>query len=256
LGDRSQTAIWSYHIWVTDYDPDTGPTYTNTYNTNNNGSHFVFMDRSLGATRASLEHGWGTGLFYQWGRKDPFPATLNPGGTQPGGGSFTAAETSATRGTVVNAILHPDVFYYGVSSTSYDWHYAFRENTLWGHNAAKTVYDPCPVGWRVPVNSGMSVETSPWYGFTHANGGPWNGGYNWGTNALYADAGYRERRNGLLSGSGGDGSYWEASPYSIDDDITSYGAGHLHFYGTSNFSFAVHGIDHRAYGFNVRCVKE
>ncbi|MDR3119146.1 MAG: hypothetical protein LBU44_06995, partial [Mediterranea sp.] len=156
--DNGET-VWSYHIWVTDY---TGAeTFTNTYNTNNKSSsdgHFVFMDRNLGATFAGTGYGLGTGLFYQWGRKDPFPAT---DGTLPTG-SWSKAATSDVNGTVTNIIKNPGVFYY---SASYDWYYgSTRNNTLWGHDTnggTKTIYDPCPSGWRVPVNYNMTEATSP-----------------------------------------------------------------------------------------------
>lgn len=51
--------VWSYHIWVVDYDPEIK------YWNGRNG--YIVMDRNLGS-------GLGTGLFYQWGRKDPIPA--------------------------------------------------------------------------------------------------------------------------------------------------------------------------------------
>jgi uncharacterized protein (TIGR02145 family) len=248
------TPVWSYHIWVTDYDPAKN-TYTNTKNTNNKSNlvdgHFVFMDRNLGATKASLGSGLGTGLFYQWGRKDPFPATLAPSATQPGSGSFTAVATTSALGTVTNTIKNPGVFYYGVSGTDYDWHYAKRDNTLWGHDAnggIKTIYDPCPSGWRVPINYNMSAATSPWNGFTTSNG-TWNDGYDWGTNAVYPAAGHRYLSSGKLGNVGTDGVYWSASPYSS----TSNNVSRLYFY--SGYVY-VYYTNTRAYGFSVRCSQE
>jgi len=38
--------LWSWHIWVTDYDPSKGKTYTIT---NSAGASYTFMDRDLGA---------------------------------------------------------------------------------------------------------------------------------------------------------------------------------------------------------------
>ncbi|MDR3117941.1 MAG: fimbrillin family protein [Mediterranea sp.] len=243
------TPVWSYHIWVTDYDPAKN-TYTNTYNTNNQGKNFVFMDRNLGATKAGTGSGLGTGLFYQWGRKDPFPATLAPGDSQPGGGSFTAVVTSATHGTIENTIKNPGVFYWGVSGTDYDWHYASHNNDLWGHasdGGTKTIYDPCPSGWRVPVNYNMSYATSPWYGMISTGG--FSSGYSWGTNALYPAAGYRYDSSGSLSDVGTYGLYWSASPYS---SASSYASG-LHF---SSGSVYVGNSYYRATGLSVRCVQE
>jgi uncharacterized protein (TIGR02145 family) len=242
--DNGET-VWSYHIWVTDY---TGAeTYTNTYTYNSTEYSFVFMDRNLGATKASLGSGIGTGLFYQWGRKDPFPAI-----DTPTTGSWSAVATNATVGTVENTIKKPGVFYWGVSGSNYDWHYASRDNTLWGHDAnggTKTIYDPCPSGWRVPVNSGMSEATSPWYGFTLSNGGTFANGYNWGTNAVYPAAGYRLYSNGSFDFVGTRGFYWSASPFSS----TSNNASDVGFHDSL---ISVNDYFYRASGLSVRCVQE
>ncbi|MDR3117994.1 MAG: fibrobacter succinogenes major paralogous domain-containing protein, partial [Mediterranea sp.] len=250
--DNGET-VWSYHIWVTDY---TGAeTFTNTKNTNNKSSpdgYFVFMDRNLGATAAGLTAA-ARGLFYQWGRKDPFPATLAPGATQPGGGSFTAVETDATVGTVANTIKNPSVFYTAdsYSSSESDWLYASRDSTLWGHSyngGTKTIYDPCPSGWRVPVNYGMSTATGPWYRMLSTGSG-FSSGYNWGTNALYPATGYRYRSSGNVVNVGITGNYWSASPFDSINDFASF----------MNFESTITNSQNgalRAYGYPVRCVQE
>jgi uncharacterized protein (TIGR02145 family) len=246
----NKVAVWSYHIWVTDYNP-TKNRYTNKMNTNNKSNpkgYFIFMDRNLGATKASTGSGIGTGLFYQWGRKDPFPATDDT----PTTGSWSKVATTSALGTVTNTIKNPSVFYTASSGSDYDWHYASRDNTLWGHDVnggIKTIYDPCPSGWRVPVNSGMSSNTSPWYGFTSSNGGTFANGYNWGTNAVYPAAGYRSSSSGSLSVVGTYGSYWSASPYSS----TSYYASLLRF---DSGNVSVYNNAYRANGLSVRCSQE
>ncbi len=56
---------WSWHIWVT--EPVTSATNTET--------GLTWMDRNLGAGVVGLfDNGGRNGLFYQWGRKDPFPS--------------------------------------------------------------------------------------------------------------------------------------------------------------------------------------
>jgi uncharacterized protein (TIGR02145 family) len=209
------------------------------------------MDRNLGATKASLGSGLGTGLFYQWGRKDPFPATGNSGD-----GLFTIASSSTgDNGTVKYAIKNPGVFLIGSS----DWLVA-RDDELWGHSGLKTIYDPCPSGWRVPVNSssGSSNNTSPWYGFADSSNKPanivaaWNTnspGYSWGDNAKYPAAGYRGHGSGALSLTGTYGYYWSASPYSSSSNYAStlrFNSGYVNVSNSSG----------RAYGFSVRCSQE
>ncbi|MDR3119039.1 MAG: fimbrillin family protein, partial [Mediterranea sp.] len=250
--DNGET-VWSYHIWVTDYNP-TQNTYTNMYTFSSKQYEFIFMDRNLGATFAgwgsvSFGSGFGTGLFYQWGRKDPFPAT-----DAVTTGSWSKNETSPTLGTIAGSIKNPGVFLLEVSGSEYDWLYASSNNTLWGHAAnggTKTIYDPCPSGWRVPVNSDLSEYTSPWKGFTRYNGGTfYSGGYDWGTNAVYPAAGYRIPSSGSLNSVGAYGLYWSASPASS----TSNGASYLDFfdnYVNGNYSGAG-----STYGFSVRCSQE
>ncbi|MDR3118208.1 MAG: fimbrillin family protein [Mediterranea sp.] len=240
-GDANKTPVWSYHIWVTNYDPDAN-TFTNK---DNGGVHtWVFMDRNLGAIRAGFTTNTDPFLLYQWGRKDPFPDVKNPAI-----GSLSRIETSSLFGTVVNTIKNPNVFYYTTSSSDYDWHYAFRDNELWGHSGTKTVYDPCPSGWRVPVNYNMSDATSPWYGFTKDNGSFTNG-YNWGTNAKYAAPGYLSSTNGSLFSYNYYGYYWSASPQSIRNSNDS-----LYLYFDIGRVY-VADYTSRSNGYSVRCVKE
>jgi hypothetical protein len=247
----NKVAVWSYHIWVTSEDP-TKNKFINTYNTNNKSSsdgRFVFMDRNLGATKASLGSGKGTGLFYQWGRKDPFPAT-----DAVTTGSWSKNETSPTLGTIVNTIQNPGVFLLGVFGSEYDW-LAERNNILWGHasdGSIKTIYDPCPSGWRVPVNYNMSATTSPWSGFTIDYSITFANGHNFGTNALYPAAGYRYYSSGNLGATGSYCLYWSASP-NTPTSTNSDDALSMNF--SSSLPLTAESSN-RAYGYSVRCVQE
>lgn len=75
---------WSWHIWVTRYDPNAElVAFGKIYTWDNNGdgvTDYTFMDRNLGAVinKALIENTpadslAACGLLYQWGRKDPFP---------------------------------------------------------------------------------------------------------------------------------------------------------------------------------------
>jgi hypothetical protein len=237
----TEDIVWSYHIWVTDYNPD-GGAETQYLNTENG---FIFMDRNLGASAAGTGVDVNKGLFYQWGRKDPFPATLAAGATQPGSGMFTTAVMSSSNGTIPNTIKNPNVF---ITSNN-DWYYGNeRNNELWGHIGLKTIYDPCPSGWRVPKNSGSSADTSPWKGFNNSNGGTFSAGYTWSEKAVYPAAGYRSEL-GVLTGQNLSGRNWCASPSTSTTD----NALRLSF---SNGNVNIAEGFPRAYGFSVRCVKE
>jgi hypothetical protein len=252
LKDAAGSIYWSWHIWVTTYDPNTGATWTNPNNT-----AYTFMDRNLGATDNQLNL-VSRGLFYQWGRKDPFPggkagmagyAALN---SFNGLGTAiyvtnTSADVVGIADGILESIRKPTTFYSTRSEAFGDW-LPKNENTLWNATGnKKSVYDPCPAGWRVPTSGEGTV--SPWYGLT---GQTWTehsdtGGADWGMNAKYPAAGLHGYGNGDYNDSGRIGRYWSASA------ITIYG-NYLYFnyYGETKTSVG----GHRANAFSVRCVQE
>jgi hypothetical protein len=251
----TQSIVWSYHIWVTNYQPDDTnaqdkAVYENKGNTNNNGGHFIFMDRNLGATFAGMNSSAssiGTGLFYQWGRKDPFPDT---DGTLAFG-SFSRAQTSNSLGTITNTIANPNVLYYNTSSSQYnDWHFNSPNDTLWNHhNNKKTIYDPCPTGWRVPIYTNTEDGGSPWSGLPTTNL-TFTYGYKFANHAIYAAAGHRDgmyaTNKGKIAAAGEGGYYWGAS--------TTAALG-LRYYFTSSIMGLTRGGS-KANGMSVRCVRE
>jgi uncharacterized protein (TIGR02145 family) len=192
--------VWSYHIWMPQKGDD--PTL-NTYIDNG----FTFMDRNLGATFAGTGRGWGTGLFYQWGRKDPFPATGKPDNPPKGDGLFTTVNTSDELGTVENTIKNPGVFYCGTAETAFDWHKKPHNDELWGPTGDKTIYDPCPAGWRVP----KSAEKNPWEDFIKYS--VWeNNGRKWKEKgAYYPAASHRSFATASLMSDAKEGYYWTAN---------------------------------------------
>ena len=65
---------WSWHVWVTDYDPN-DPAVQKTFNGN------TFMDRNIGAFSSAVGDPLSMGLQFQWGRKDPIPTPAQWGDT-------------------------------------------------------------------------------------------------------------------------------------------------------------------------------
>lgn len=85
--------LWSWHVWVTDYQPDVTGDATVLEPENKRKLKFTFqvsqpqlpmMDRNLGAMAGytkvppSAEERFRThGFFYEWGRKEPFPGSYS-----------------------------------------------------------------------------------------------------------------------------------------------------------------------------------
>lgn len=133
--DASGKILWSWHIWLT--DKPKGQVYYNNAGT--------MMDRNLGAGAPE-----NAGLFYQWGRKDPFVGRYGPYSTPQNTTTKLpiAVEADASHGTIEYTIANPTTFILNGYGTS-DWLYdSSSVHQRW--RSAKTIYDPCPVGWRVP----------------------------------------------------------------------------------------------------------
>ena len=115
------------------------------------------MDRNLGATSATPGDVGALGLLYQWGRKDPFlgssSLTSSSNNWQTAKSTITwpsSVDSKSSTGTIEYAIAHPTTFIY-YNPNNKDWYYSSGEstnNSRW--KTEKTIYDPCPAGWRIP----------------------------------------------------------------------------------------------------------
>jgi uncharacterized protein (TIGR02145 family) len=257
------TTVWSWHIWVTKYDAQTIYTsYDNGYST------AVFMDRNVGAVNNTAKNIGSYGLLYQWGRKDPFPASSALTGTTSAliyNASGTKLTESGTTGTGVKlikvnmannlnaAIQNPLTFYFKAMSPC-DWYSSgsTQNSYLWNNtNGTKTVYDPCPEGWRVPVSG--SGDSSPWYTSSSSDykSGTFGNGWNW-TNSYfnlgwYPAAGYRKYSTGRIASPGTFGYYWTATA----SGTSAYSL----YFGKKTFNSS-YTTNYRGSGCSVRCVRE
>lgn len=138
IKDAVGTVLWSWHIWVCkDFDPEkTASLYAN-----NAG---VMMDRNLGALSATPGDSLSIGLLYQWGRKDPFMGSSSLTNTALAAATPAFPTPNATTTTIEYTIEHPSEF---IAFQSFDWLNSTNDNR-WKEE--KTIYDPCPPGWKVP----------------------------------------------------------------------------------------------------------
>ncbi len=151
--DADGVILWSWHIWLTDM-PQKQEYF------NNAG---IVMDRNLGAISATPGDVGAIGLLYQWGRKDPFLGSASINSNIQAKSTITWPEhvsSNSNNGTIEYATANPATFIICNSHNS-DWYYADHpstDDTRWTEsNVVKSIYDPCPSGWRVPDGEGNGV---------------------------------------------------------------------------------------------------
>ncbi|MEG0541434.1 MAG: hypothetical protein RR528_03830, partial [Angelakisella sp.] len=265
IKNEKDEILWSWHIWVTDYDG------TTIFTTNNGKQNFVFMDRALGATSATAGELSSCGLLYQWGRKDPFPGIGQEGGSWAVINDTDPVHVYNTSGTadkidkksvpnvvpnnLTNATRHPNTLYYNANAP-YDWFVYKSSSTqnsdLWSGStitlinaAKKSVFDPCPSGWRIPI---WLNSTSPYHGM--ATGGSWsssNHGMSWNdADGYFPASGFRDSYKSNINGVNTIGCYWTGTPKNTISYNFYYKSGEILPENSGN----------RSGSFPVRCCKD
>ena len=251
--DASGTILWSWHIWLTDQPQ--GQEYYNNAGT--------MMDRNLGATSATPRDVGTLGLLYQWGRKDPFlgSSSIYSNSMAEAKSTITwpsAVSSDSSNGTIAYATANPTTFI-KYNSSNYDWYYtgsSSTDNTRWTTSeSSKSIYDPCPAGWRVPDGGedgvwSKALASSSYFYYTYNTtniGMNFFGKFGANQTIWYPAPGFRYGGDGSLDDVARIGDYWSASPIN--------GSAYL-----LNFSFEgnVDPSDSggRANGRSVRCLQE
>lgn len=200
--DSSNQIVWSWTIWaVNGYDADATAAKVGRYTVmDRNLGAFVGVDCKNESDVRLAAHAYGN--FYEWGRKDPFPAPADCQTTAMPQGlpSFTniAELKKAAHGfdnciftgnyadnsiALANelgtsfrvdqamevAVRNPHKWMFNGSAKGaapYMWAVGGHQNQsekqqtewryLWGSvdgiNSVKTIYDPCPPGWKIPTD--------------------------------------------------------------------------------------------------------
>ena len=230
------TVLWSWHIWIpaTEVeDIDSGFAV----------SSKKIMDRNLGAVNIATTSSTPAldtyGLYYQWGRKDPFlSSNMKNSGT-----SLSVSTASAV--SLATAKANPTVFYH-TTGISDDWA-TDGSSTLWD-NSGKTVNDPCPPGYRIPVRSSS-------YKLWEKTDTDWT--FNTTTkyfkqnnfDSVFPLCGYLNSTDRTISGAGARALVWASSQNATTkgDAVMIY-TGHSPVYERDNWYKRLGGV--------VRCVEE
>jgi uncharacterized protein (TIGR02145 family) len=166
--------------------------------------------------------------------------------------------SNSSNGTIAYATANPTIFITR-NSRNYDWYYtgsSSTDNTRWTTSEInKSIYDPCPAGWRVPDGGDNGVWSkalvSSW-SFSHTynssnKGMNFSGKFGSASTIWYPALGYRYGGDGSLGSVGDSGYYWSAS------------TGILGAFGLSfDYDGSVYpsSYNYRAGGRSVRCLQE
>jgi len=203
--DAEDNILWSWLIWAAATPSEQA----------------VGSDKFMNCNLGSIQVAYCTrGFLYEWGRKDPFPSTKynnnEPYDYYPARMTCYSFVTSSQ--SVSYATQHPTTYIPGAWVTEDDY-----RTDLWS-DTQKTIYDPCPVGWRVPTSSQMSSFKSivglgnlPATGFT--------GGIN-----SEGDFGY---------GNPGTGYYWSSTGVNRSNALASCNDGRLNQSWPVNEGYAI-----------------
>ena len=209
----------------------------------------------------------GATTLYQFGRKDAFPGVDKS--KLATNSHFT--ENAGDNMSIMNGIQHPDFYYTGGSNWNSNYGYYnlwSADNTVAGgwnvgndNSVVKTVYDPSPVGFKMPANNAFTGFTADGKndGTKNVDGTDDlqtfsdNFGHNFWTSSSktatinFPASGFRFSNGGSLTDVGHSGYYWLAVPGSSSNGCD------LLFH---SFNVRPLSDDARSFGFAVRPVSE
>ena len=216
----NETLGWKYTKWETTTYSAPRKVKVKVRQLEKNGGNYKESTITITQNNGALREGYNT--LYQFGRKDALPGTddiLEGTFTKNGGNNMS----------IQNGIQHPGTLYtYG--STWYSVYNQYNlwsmENTTTGFNdnaVVKTIYDPCPAGFKMPASNaftgftttGGNTETKSQFNIN----GEWKSGFHFNNKISSPDAtvyfpasGYRNSKDGSLFGMGYFGYYRSAVP--------------------------------------------
>ncbi len=248
--------LWSWHIWLTDQPAE------HVYN----NSAGTMMDRNLGATSATPGDVAALGLLYQWGRKDPFLGSSSTSSSTVALSTITWPSPVQVSTLPVDATYHianPTTFITSNNSRqNYDWFFTSSSeyhNDRWPDSGSpKSIYDPCPAGWRVPDGGehgiwakahGSSTNYNSTYDSTK-KGFNFSGDFGESSPIWYPLQGQRGYDDGNLKYVGLYGRYWSCS------SPTGYPQAYILYTYYSGGAVKPMADTDRANGLPVRCCKE
>ena len=240
-------SVWNWHIWLWPHD------LTPVEITNATGVKYNIMPVNL-ASKYDSDGVHLKNWFYQWGRAVPLlcPSAWNST-TDHTPGSITKSSRASD---ISFGIYNPTTFYYN-SRSPYNWFGDKSYYNLWDaactgtgasdNDTVKTVYDPCPVGWKIPNGNVFT-------GFSTSNVvGSFDGGWKFKrysgdtVGVFFPASGWRSNSDGFRYNVGSYGYAWLSS-------ARSQGFAYCMNFDSSNV--VPQGNHRRACGLSVRPVQD
>lgn len=244
--DASGIVMWSWHIWV--WADDLTPVTI----TNDTGVKYDILPVNL-ATKKSTTDGKMYNWFYQWGRPTPMlpPDDYNSITDAINYGVKEFAISSSFAPTCGISIQNPNIFYVDWMREGYAFNLWDAACTFVGasdNNVVKTVYDPCPVGFKMPNGNTFTYFSKTNVVGSFNNGWKFKRNSSDTTGVFFPASGIR---NGFYGSLGGVGTYTYVSTSASRYAVSAYV-----LYIEEKYIYATDHSEGKNAGLGVRPVRE
>ena len=250
--------LWSWHLGCTPVPQIIEYTAPRT------GHEYTIMDRNVGATTSTLGLVTTQGLQYQFGRKDPFTTSLDYDEEvavflrNVRSDSLPHLFSYEEPLTIAQAIGKPDVFIHRMNLSGGKWCETSEMKYLWGNPegqveyfpslTVKTIYDPCPIGYKVPPVDALILKMKSYSQYEH--GGIYYAGEE-GDNTKLINM---PAVHSAYYAYGTSIAYWTSSDFGKPNSTFEWGEfGVMHTYYPGSYTLRYNAFARPG---SIRCVKE
>ena len=250
--------LWSWHLWCTPVPQIIEYTAPRT------GHEYTIMDRNVGATTSTLGLVTTQGLQYQFGRKDPFTTSLDYDKNvavflrNVRSDSLPHLFSYEEPLTIAQAIGKPDVFIHRMNLSGGKWCETSEMKYLWGNPegqaeyfpslTVKTIYDPCPIGYKVPPVDALMLQMKSYSQYKH--GGIYYAGEEGDNTKLINMPAVHSAYHAY----GTSIAYWTSSDFGKPNSTFEWGEfGFMHTYYPGSHTLRYNAFARPG---SIRCVKE
>ena len=250
--------LWSWHLWCTPVPQIIEYTAPRT------GHEYTIMDRNVGATTSTLGLVTTQGLQYQFGRKDPFTTSLDydeevavflrnvRSDSLPHLFSYEEPLTIAQAIGKPDVLIHRKNLYGGkwceTSEMKYLWGTPDRQAEYFPSITVKTIYDPCPIGYKVPSVDALMLQMKSYSQYEH--GGIYYAGEK-GDNTKLINM---PAVHSAYYAYGTSIAYWTSSDFGKPNSTFEWGEfGFMHTYYPGSYTLRYNAFARPG---SIRCVKE